>query len=121
MQSVNALSLAPDVKGWLVNSRHPQILHVFDQACNLVNERREVLSIVTQEIGNGPFNLVIEDNVLFSEYLNAETPISIHADQLHLGDLIIRITSAKLWSPRPDWEMLHANRENILGQLAYLP
>ncbi len=121
MRSIKALSYAPDVNDWLANSRDPRILHVFDQVCNLINERREVLSIVTPQIGNGPFNLVVNDNVLFSEYLNTESPISIRADQLHLGDLIIRTTSAKLWCPRPDWETLYAKRENILGQLATLP
>ena len=70
MISVNAVSLAPDARDWLANSRHPRILHVFDRACNLINERREILSIVTQQIGNGAFNLVVEDDVLFSEHLN---------------------------------------------------
>jgi len=59
MQSINALSLAPDVRNWLANSRQPCILHVFDHACNLISERREVLSIVTPQIRNGPFNLIV--------------------------------------------------------------
>jgi len=59
MQLINALSIAPDVNSWLANSRQLRILHIFDRACNLINERRKVLSIVTQQIGNGPFNLVI--------------------------------------------------------------
>jgi len=40
MQSINALSLALDAREWLTNSRHPRTLHVFDHACNLINERR---------------------------------------------------------------------------------
>src|SRR5574341_2249348 len=35
------------ILGWLANSRHPRILHSFDHAGNLINECREVLSIVT--------------------------------------------------------------------------
>jgi len=121
MQSINTLSLAPDVNDWLANSRHPRILHVFDHACNLINEHREVLSIVTPQVGNGPFNLVIEDDIFFFEYLNGQSTISIRADQLNLGTLAINTANAKLWSPRPDWERLHASRENILNHLTPFP
>jgi uncharacterized protein DUF2877 len=120
MQSINALSFTPDVNGWLMNSRHPRVLHVFDHACNLINERREVLSIVTQEIGDGPFNLVIDDDVLFSNHLNLESPISSSPNLLNLGDLIIHTDSTRLWFPRPDWETLYASRDDVLNQLMSL-
>ena len=113
MQLVNALSLAPAVNDWLANSRHPHILHIFDRVCNLINERREVLSIVTPQIGNGPFNVVVEDDVVFSDHLNLQSPISNSPNHLNLGDLTIHTTNAKLWSPRPDWEMFHAKRDDI--------
>jgi hypothetical protein len=120
MLSTNTLSLAPDVNDWLANSRHPRILHVFDQVCNLINERREVLSIVTSEIGNGPFNLVIEDDICFSEYLNLQTLISNSLRQLEIGNLTINTADAKLWIPRPDWEELHIRRYEIFDQLMSL-
>ena len=121
MQSINALTLTPDVNDWLLNSRDPRILHVFDHACNLINERREVLSIVTPEIGNGPFNLVVEDEILFSEHLYIESAIAISDNQLTLADLTIDTNNAILWPPRPNWEVLHAKRGNILTQIASLP
>ncbi len=117
MQKINALSLTPAVNEWLTNSHHLRILHVFDQACNLINARGEVLSIVTPQIGNGPFNLVVEDEVLFSDYPNLQSPVPFFATQLHLGSLTIPIASAELWNPRPDWENLHLNKNNILHQL----
>lgn len=137
MQSINALTLTPDVNDWLSNSCHPRILHVFDHACNLINEHREVLSIVTPQIGNGPFNLVIprlrksserlpngdksqQTSEVFFDHLNIESPVSIHEDQLILGDLTISTANAKLWNPRPDWEELHARRESILQQVTQL-
>ncbi len=120
MQSFNVLSLAPHVNDWLANSRHPRILHIFDCAYNLINERREVLSVVTPQIGDGPFNLVVEDNVLFSQRLSLQSPISNSANQLNLGNLIIDTANAKLWSPRPDWELLHAQRDDILRQIMSL-
>ena len=118
---ISATCIAPDACTWLVNSRHPRTLHVFDHVCNLINERREVLSIVTPQIGNGPFNLVVEDEVLFSELLNIESLVSVPGNQLMLGDLTINAADAKLWSPRPDWNKLHTSRENILYQLTKLP
>ncbi|MEO7841746.1 MAG: hypothetical protein ABIU06_20575, partial [Anaerolineales bacterium] len=116
MQYIYAIALAPDVYDWLANSRYPRILHIFDRVCNLINERREVLSIVTTQIGNGPFNLVIEGDVLFSDLLNLQSPISNSSNYLNLGDLTIHTDNAKLWSPRPDWEMLRARRDSILDQ-----
>lgn len=121
MQLINALSLAPDVNDWLANSRHPRILHVFEQACNLINERREVLSVVTRRIGNGPFNLVVDDHVPFSDHLNVESLISIHGNEIILGDLTISTVDAELWNPWPDWKKLHVKREHILDQLTQLP
>jgi len=120
MHSINAVSLTPDVLDWLANSCHPHILHVFGGACNLINERREVFSIVTPQIGNGPFNFVLEDDVLVSEHLSLESLVSVFPNQLNLGDLTISTNNAKLWSPRPDWEMLHTKRDVILDQLTKL-
>ena len=121
MQSINAPSLAPGVIDWLANSSCPRVLHVFDSACNLINARREVLSIVTPQIGNGPFNLVVEEDVLFSEHLGLQSSISISLDHLTLGNLTINTTGTKLWSPRPDWETLQTKRHDILYNVTKLP
>ena len=120
MLSIKSISIAPAAQDWLANSSQPRILHVFDRVCNLINERVEVLSIVNQRIGNGPFNLVINDDILFSEHLNAHSAIFIHKNQLFLGDLAITTRDANRWSPRPDWEALHTNKDNILTQLMFL-
>ena len=117
MQSLHALSFAPDARNWLMSSRHPRILHVFDHACNLVNERGEVLSIVTPQIGNGPFNLVVNDKVLFLEYLTVESQVSVVGNQVTIGDLMIHTANAYLWNPRPDWEVLHAKKDGIFDQI----
>jgi uncharacterized protein DUF2877 len=121
LKSTNTLSLVPDVNRWLANSRQPRILHIFDRTCNLINEHGEVLSIVTPQIGNGPFNLVVEDEVLFSNCLTLESQIAISANRLILGNLTIYTADSKLWSPRPDWEKLHAHQDPVLNQLTQLP
>lgn len=121
MRSIPAISNAPDLYAWMAKTRHPRILQVFDRAWNLINEEREVLSIVTGRIGNGPFNLVVEDRVLFSETLNRESPVSIFNNQLAAGDLIFSSAAAECWSPRPSWDMLYDNRDNPACQLAASP
>jgi len=117
---ISALSLTSNVGAWLANTRQARILHVFDHACNLINEHREVLSVVTSYIGNGPFNLVVDDDVLFSQYLNVESPVSIFDGRLKIGDLIILMKDVKLWNPRPNWKNLHERRGDVAQQLTQL-
>jgi hypothetical protein len=122
MQSLYALSFAPEARNWLMTSRHARILHVFDQACNLIDERGEILSIVTPQIGNGPFNLVIDDSIFFPRYLSCESQISIAPNKITFADLTINTTTdTNFWNPQPNWEMLHAKQDDILTQLLFLP
>ncbi|HEX5810335.1 MAG TPA: DUF2877 domain-containing protein [Anaerolineales bacterium] len=119
MRIINARALAPQVNHWLATSRQPRVLHIFDHACNVINERREILSVVTPHIGEGPFNLVV-DEYLFSNDLGVESLVSIVDGSLLLGGLRIHVTNAKLWHPRPDWESLHARKNDILRLLTQL-
>jgi len=117
VQSIRAIALTFNVKDWLVNTNQPRILHVFDHVCNLINEWGEILSIVAPEIRNGPFNIVIEDDVCFSRYLSIESLISISQNRLMLAGLTINTKDAKLWNSSPNWEKLHARRYRIFNQL----
>jgi len=117
---ISALSLTSNVEDWLANTRQPRILHVFDHACNLTNEHGEVLSVVMSYIGKGPFNLVLDDDVLFSHYLNVESPVSILEGRLKIGDLTIIMEDAKLWNPRPNWKNLHDRKGDVAQQLTQL-
>jgi hypothetical protein len=121
MRSIRTLSVTSEVNDWLAKTRHPGILHVFDDVCNLVNDERRVLSIVTPRIGNGPFNLVVENQLLFSENLQVGSPVSILGTRLILGDFTLHPAEAKCWSPFPDWQRLHNNRLHIAGQCIALP
>ncbi len=109
------------VRDWLAASHQARILHVFDEVCNLTNERREVLSVVTQRIGNGPFNLVIDGEVCLTDHLDVQSPVSFRADQLNLGELRINTDNAEVWSPCPDWGKLRLAKSDIIVQLKSLP
>jgi hypothetical protein len=117
---LHAMFYAPVVERWLTNTCHPRILHIFDRACNLINEHGDVLSIVTPHIGNGPFNLVLEDEICFLDFLQLESQVSVSPTQFTLGNLHIHITDAKRWNPCPDWKKLHDHRQKIAHQIAHL-
>ena len=121
MRTINALTLTPNVNGWLGTSHHLRILHIFDRACNLINERGEVLSIVTPQIGDGPFNLVVDRKILFKERLSLQSRVCFAPPHLLLDDLMIHIASSKVWDPHPDWENLHNRKADIGHRLTQLP
>ncbi|HAV77582.1 MAG TPA: hypothetical protein DCX53_09550 [Anaerolineae bacterium] len=116
MQVINAVSLTKHVEAWLSETRYPRILHVFDDACNLINERKDVLSVVIPQIGNGPFNLVVENSLLISERVSLETQISVSPAELTIGELTINAVNGILWNPRPNWEQFHRMRIEILHE-----
>jgi hypothetical protein len=121
MQVLEVISLTENVYDWLENSCHPRILHIFDRVCSLINECGEVLSIVPPGIGNGPFNLVVEEGGSLFKSLTIESPVSMIDARLHIGNLTLNTAGGKYWSPRPDWEGLYENRDIIASQLAALP
>ena len=118
MQTTKALSLTRNVNDWLANTHQPRVLHVFDDACNLINEHKDVLSIVSPQIRNGPFNLVVEDDALFSEQIGLEAQVAVFQTKLTVGDISINIADAKLWNPKPDWRQLYNRKSNILHKSA---
>lgn len=86
----------------------------------MINEHGDILSIVTPEIGDGPFNLVTESSVCFADHISSQSPVFNTAYQLTLGNFVIQTTDAKLWPPRPDWDILYDRRNDILDQLMSL-
>lgn len=121
MRTVQTFSFAPSVTSWLAKARHPRVLHVFDHACNLIDEDRDVISIVNPRLGNGPFSIVVDPELFFPEHVDAQTPISVEENQISLGDLLISTDHATQWNPRPSWESLHANRDTILNLSIHFP
>lgn len=119
--TMNAVSLADGAKRWLENPSEHRILHIFDDACNLVNADRDVLSIVNPEIGNGPFNLVLEESFRFSNHLNIDDNISVNGSRLTIGNLTISFSNTQRWSPVFHWKALRSRKEEIIDRLKLLP
>lgn len=120
MLAVQALARTSHVTDWLANSGSRRILHVFDRSCNLIDECREVVSLVTPEIGKGPFNLVLKDDICFLDHIHLESPVSSSLTHLSIGDLTIDMEGAEFWSPRPDWGNIQGKRDRILHNMTIL-
>lgn len=120
MRIIGTRSLSQNVSDWLMNTRQPRILHVFRQSCNLINEHRDVLCVVTPQIGNGPFNFVVEDNFLFFEQIDIESRVANSPHQLTIGNITFDTANANFWNARPDWGLLHSRRVDILRQFIEL-
>jgi hypothetical protein len=91
------------------------VLHVFDRACNLVNSAGEVISLVSPELQDGPFAIVVPLEVPFSCVIDVDSRVAIHGATLDVGDLRIDASTAREWNPRPRWE--HA-RQALVPDLA---
>lgn len=117
---VSAIWIAPFAREWLQQSTAVRLLHVFDRACNLVNRKGEVVSLVAADVGPGPFAVVVslERTYSFARRITMDTPVTVADHAITLGSLTVDTTRAALWPPRPAWETLRAQRT---ARPAYLP
>ena len=96
------------------------MLHVFPQACNLVDDRGEVLSLVSSDVGPGPFAAVVEGGG-FSRWVEVESPVAVESGMVRVGPLRIATNGLgralrpglnpnrrlpPIWNPRPSWEQI---------------
>ena len=105
---IQAQQIAPAAMCWLKTSTAVSILHIFDHACNLVNERGEVLSLVAPSLGAGPFAVVVgedgnEFSRIFTKYVSINSPITCSTDAITLPDVQIDLKTAVYWQPHPSW------------------
>ncbi len=120
-QVFTAVSIAPPARAWLETTRRARILHVFDRACNLINEDGKILSLVTPEVGEGPFSILVDiKDSVFTNLVTAETPVSITENGLELDRVIIHTHTADIWNPRPRWENLHGHLDVVAEMLPLL-
>ena len=104
---IEACYLTSFVRGWLARRPAVRVLHVFDRACNLVDDRGEIVSLVTADLGPGPFAVVLPATTpIFSQLVTAATPVTIDGDVVKLGALVVNTAPAVAWPARPAWEQL---------------
>lgn len=76
--------------------------------CNLVNDRGELLSVVSPRIGPGPLNLVVTGEAAAALERRAAVRFNDVTRELTVGGLSVEWQAAALWSPRPEWAYLRA-------------
>lgn len=92
------------------------MLHVFESACNLISPDGQVLSLVTETLGDGPFSLVVPP-INFPNFIIADMPATVDRAIVQIGDLEIDTSTARVWEARPPWEVLRRNIPKIMACL----
>jgi hypothetical protein len=106
-QATAALSVAPAALAWLRSGLRGHILHAFDRAAYLIDERGEILLLAAPPVGMGPFTLLADfQDLRLAEGISIDEPTWVRHGHLCVGELSIRLDSAAPWRAAPDWETL---------------
>jgi hypothetical protein len=105
---MEALSISPAAHEWLKNTSYARVLYVFDEVINLINQKDQIVSVVTSEVGNGPFSIVVGQGG-FDKYLDLKSVVAAEENSLQIGSASIATGQAASWQPRPAWETLRKN------------
>lgn len=123
--TLRARRATPAALAWLQGVGPRRVLHVFERACNLVDDQGRLLSLVTSNLAAGPFALVlpgaggaVPDWGGFQAWVTAETPVFVEGGRLRLGGLTVETGDAQPWDPRPDWKGLRAGLATARRRLA---
>lgn len=125
---MQGLLIAPAARDWLVAPAAPAIHSLYRSSVNLVDASGELLSLVMQDSGPGPFALVVRPATPgfqaaggFEAQLRPDSPVAIEPGLLRIGPLGIEHAQAALWNPRPAWERIDRDRlEERLPELQQL-
>ncbi|MBM2842847.1 MAG: hypothetical protein HW404_684 [Anaerolineales bacterium] len=106
-QATAALSVAPAALAWLRSGLRGHILHAFDRAAYLIDERGEILLLAALPVGMGPFTLLADfQHLRLTESLSIDEPAFVRHDHLCVGEFSIQLATAAPWRAAPDWETL---------------
>jgi hypothetical protein len=98
-----------------------QVLSVHRRACNLVDERGQLLALVSDPLGNGPFHMVISRGAVAFSRLAAGWAVRGERGALRIGDsLAITYRGGRLWDPCPDWGKVRLGQQSWRAHLAAL-
>ena len=92
-------------------------MFVSKQACNLLLDRGDVLSIVAPHVGNGPFSIVLDDLVDLPIQARADYRMALTHEGLYLDRFRIDLERAQTWEPRPDWDDIGKQLDRIRSSL----
>ena len=107
---VDGILAAPAAASWLSTTKEARILCVFERSCTLTRADGKLFSLVTAEIGPGPFAIVIaprhepsNSNIQSFSSIRVDTPITIRNGIISLDWLVVDGSGVEIWNPQPDW------------------
>ena len=77
-----------------------RILRSFQRACTIIDGCGRIITLVTPEIGNGPFSIVVERGIDLFTTLTPDQPVVSDADHLRGNVWSIHLKGANVWEPR---------------------
>src|SRR5574341_2191620 len=108
---LHAISISRPIKERLqARAFSGRVLSVHRVVCNLIDDRRDVITLLGPSAGQGPFSIALEPAF---ERLAAGDPAYADAAQLVVGDLTVTLDGAPTWEPRPEWPRLRPAREAV--------
>ena len=103
---VQAVTMTPKVQQWLGKPTAVSLLHIFDQAINLIDSEGDIISLVQPQIGAGPFAMVVDMQRPFPQHISSHDSIRKTTNGLQIGALQIGLRTATMWQPCPRWQLL---------------
>jgi len=97
------------------------VLSVFAEACNLISDQGEIVALVSQRVGNGPLNIVLEGYGFLSRSLEVGLPAEGDGRSIRVGEaLMVSLAGAEVWEPRLEWQGLDTDQPGLKTNLAIL-
>lgn len=102
-----------------------EVLAVFRRACLLRarsysaadESAASVLALVLPAIGDGPLNIVLDEQSNALAGVQPGQAALFLDDRLRIGGLCVLFERASVWEPRPDWKELRSRCEAVTGEL----
>jgi hypothetical protein len=121
--SLRARSISLALHASLVAAAPPptasgRVLGAFDHACDVWIEPGTVIAVVTVEVGDGPFNIVVGGDGRAVKRVRPADPVRVDAGWLVIGDLEVDLRPARPWNPSPDWPSLRGRLDVIRSSLS---
>ncbi len=86
--------------------------------CSAMDEiGASVMALVLPEIGNGPLNIVLDEQVDALNGFRSNQSACFRHGELRVGKTCILLDRASIWEPRPDWSKLRSKPEEVTRAL----
>jgi len=102
------------------------VLSVFTGVCNLVSDQDEVVALVSQQVGNGPLNIVLKGGGFLAGGLEVGLPVKGDGRGIRVGKALnnkpyrVSLAKAEVWEPRLEGEGLTVDWPGLKASLAVL-